>query len=322
MKGVDLAECHSHPADLREQARGQRGEGQEALFHLDALLTEGEEEIGSAVRVDDRLDADFRFPQARVGQVLHLVLAGDGEEVPDHRDAGIEVVRRLAAAASRLRRWAVGRGRRGAWASRGARPSARRPDRPRGRGEELLRKGRGAGARTLRSSFNGISLRNVTGSRARFARRDDVYAAEGRRAAREGRNGRGGRRAVRARVGRRAGRRRRQEDGGGRGRQEVRDGARRARVLVLRNERSVRGMVRREELRPVREELETVDVAERPAQRQRREQGDDGGAAEKASHGAEVYASRRFGPISRGSSRGSCRRPCPARATAPSFTTP
>lgn len=48
---------------------------------------------------------------------------------------------------------------------------------------------------------------------------------------------------------------------------QVRDGAGRACVLALRNEGRVRGMVGREELRPLREELEAVDVAEGPAQR-------------------------------------------------------
>ena len=62
-------------------------------------------------------------------------------------------------------------------------------------------------------------------------------------------------------------------------------------MLALRNERRVSGMVGCEKLRPLREELETVDVAESPAQRQRREQGKQCGAAEKASHDAEVYAS-------------------------------
>jgi hypothetical protein len=61
-------------------------------------------------------------------------------------------------------------------------------------------------------------------------------------------------------------------------------------VLALRNERRVSGMVGREELRTLRKNLETVDVAESPAQRQLREQGEYGGAAEKASHDGEVYA--------------------------------
>src|ERR1017187_2813929 len=127
VKGVDFAERHAHPAHLGEEAPGQRGEGQEAFLHLDALLTEGKEEIGSPIRVDDRLNAELGFTQIRVGQIFHLVLAGDGKEVPDHRDAGVEVVRRLAAAASRLRRRAVGWGRRrGRFRLRGNRKRERR----------------------------------------------------------------------------------------------------------------------------------------------------------------------------------------------------
>ena len=38
-------------------------------------------------------------------------------------------------------------------------------------------------------------------------------------------------------------------------------------MLALRDERRVRGMVGREELRPLREDLQAVDVAEGPAQR-------------------------------------------------------
>ena len=61
-------------------------------------------------------------------------------------------------------------------------------------------------------------------------------------------------------------------------------------MLVLRDERRVVRVVGREELRAVRERLDAVDVPERPAQRQRREQDEDGGADETGSHGAEVYA--------------------------------
>jgi hypothetical protein len=44
-------------------------------------------------------------------------------------------------------------------------------------------------------------------------------------------------------------------------------------------------MVGGEELGAVREGLEAVDVAERATQRQRREQGEDRSADERASHG-------------------------------------
>ena len=68
-------------------------------------------------------------------------------------------------------------------------------------------------------------------------------------------------------------------------RQEVRDRARRAGMLVLRDERRMVRVFGGEEPGSVREELEAVDVAERAAQRQRREQGEHGGADEESPHG-------------------------------------
>ena len=58
-----------------------------------------------------------------------------------------------------------------------------------------------------------------------------------------------------------------EKDGRESRRRQVRDGAGSACVLALRNERRMRGMVGREELRPLREDLQAVDVAEGPAQR-------------------------------------------------------
>jgi hypothetical protein len=63
-------------------------------------------------------------------------------------------------------------------------------------------------------------------------------------------------------------------------------------MVLVRHEGRVLGMVRRKELRPLREKPEAVDVPERPAQRQRREQGEDGDTDETRSHGAKVYAGR------------------------------
>jgi hypothetical protein len=73
--------------------------------------------------------------------------------------------------------------------------------------------------------------------------------------------------AVGARLRGRASERRSEKERRGGGRQEIRDGARRACVLVLRNEGRVRGMIGREELRPLREDLQAIDVPEGPAQR-------------------------------------------------------
>ena len=50
-------------------------------------------------------------------------------------------------------------------------------------------------------------------------------------------------------------------------------------------------MIGREELRAVGERLDAVHVAERTAERERREEGEDGGAEETPFHDGKVYAS-------------------------------
>jgi len=56
-------------------------------------------------------------------------------------------------------------------------------------------------------------------------------------------------------------------------------------MLALRNERRVRGMVGREELRALREELQAVDVAEGPAQHEWGQEDQDEKAKERPLHG-------------------------------------
>ena len=88
--------------------------------------------------------------------------------------------------------------------------------------------------------------------------------------------------------------RRNEEEGGERRRGQVRNGARRAGVLLLRNERGVRGMVRREEERPVGERLGTVDVPERSAQNDGSQNERDKKAREKPLHGGPDSTLRAF----------------------------
>ena len=52
---VHLAERRAHLARLQLQAGGQRGERDVALFQIDAVLAEGDEEIGARVRIDNLL---------------------------------------------------------------------------------------------------------------------------------------------------------------------------------------------------------------------------------------------------------------------------
>lgn len=77
----------------------------------------------------------------------------------------------------------------------------------------------------------------------------------------------------------------REKDGRGSRRRQVRDGAGRARVLALWNERRVRRMIRVEELDSVRERIGTVDVAEGPAQREGGQEDQDEKAKERPLHG-------------------------------------
>ena len=58
---VDLAERRAHLADLDQQVARQRGQRHEAFLELHAFLAEREEEIGARIRIDDRLERDFRF---------------------------------------------------------------------------------------------------------------------------------------------------------------------------------------------------------------------------------------------------------------------
>ena len=253
-----------------------------------SLVRERHEEVRAGVRVDDRLQADLGFLELEARLVVDLVVADEAEEVADDGDVRVEDVARLPARGAGAGAAGVGS------ASAGRRLGGRRSRRE---GEETEEKefcekeeGRGCAPPWIYFQRNSLLVRDGCPDVTRPERRR--LRGRRRRAAGEGGKDGRGRRAVRARLGRRARRGRREEDGRGRRRQQVRDGAGRARVLVLRDEGRVVRVIGREELRPVRERLDALDVPERPAQRQRREQGEDGGAEETGSHEAKVYARR------------------------------
>ena len=97
---VDLAEGRAHLADFELQSGGQRGEGDVALFQIDALLAEGEEEIGAGVGVDDFLEADFAFVHFERRRGASAVIAGGADEIADHADIGVEHLGGRAAGAA------------------------------------------------------------------------------------------------------------------------------------------------------------------------------------------------------------------------------
>jgi hypothetical protein len=93
VKRVRLAELRLHLSDLGEETAGQRRERQKAFFNLEPLGRGGEEEIGPRVRIDDGLQAYFRFVQLKRRQRLGVVLPRRGDEVADDGNVGVEDLR-------------------------------------------------------------------------------------------------------------------------------------------------------------------------------------------------------------------------------------
>src|SRR2546426_1937069 len=112
---VDFSERGPHPTHLRQKARGEARESHESFLDADPFLAERKEEVGPGVRIHDGLEGDLRFPQLRAGKILDGVVPADAQEVPDHRDARVEVVGGLGRAGSwnrrlgRRPRWRLGR---------------------------------------------------------------------------------------------------------------------------------------------------------------------------------------------------------------------
>ena len=90
---VHLPECRAHLADLRQQAARELGKCQEALFEVDALFSERDEEVGARVRIDHRLKSGLRFVHLERRSRTHRVPAGSAEEVADDGHVRIEDLR-------------------------------------------------------------------------------------------------------------------------------------------------------------------------------------------------------------------------------------
>ncbi len=114
---------------LREEAPGERRERDVAFLDAHLLGTEGEEEVGARVRVDDRLERELRLLEAQRRLSAPGRRAHDAHEVADGRHVGVEDLRGCCTAAvDRERRCRSlaggagrhrGRGRRSLWCRRG-----------------------------------------------------------------------------------------------------------------------------------------------------------------------------------------------------------
>ena len=111
--GVDLAEAGAHLADSGDEAGREPGEGDVALFDIDAGFAEREEEIAAGVGVNDGLDAELGFVHLEAGRRSDAIVPGGGDEIADHADVGIEELGVTDGAAIGLGLLELGRGRNG-----------------------------------------------------------------------------------------------------------------------------------------------------------------------------------------------------------------
>ncbi len=90
---VHFAELRAHLPHLEEQVRRQRRERDVALLDLRAFGTQGDEEVGLRVGIDDGLERRLDFAQLQRRQTGRTVLARGADEVAVDRDVGIEHLR-------------------------------------------------------------------------------------------------------------------------------------------------------------------------------------------------------------------------------------
>src|SRR5882724_5828517 len=88
--GVDLAKFGAHFADFEKQSRGKRSEGDVSFFDVHAGFAEREKRVGTSVRINDGLHADFGFVQLKRFAGRDVVVSGSADEIADQADVGIE----------------------------------------------------------------------------------------------------------------------------------------------------------------------------------------------------------------------------------------
>src|ERR1700687_4775391 len=90
MNGVDLAEVSALLADLEQQTRGERREGDVSLLHVYAGFAEGEERVGARIGIDDGLKTYFRFMHLQRRSWRDVIVAGGATEIAAQADVRIE----------------------------------------------------------------------------------------------------------------------------------------------------------------------------------------------------------------------------------------
>src|SRR5215813_3256753 len=87
---IHLAEGRAHLACFGYEILGQRSEGDETFFQIHTFFTEGDEEVGASVRIDDGLQSNFRLMHLERGRGIDRVVSQSTDEIANHADVGIQ----------------------------------------------------------------------------------------------------------------------------------------------------------------------------------------------------------------------------------------
>src|SRR5207244_12324784 len=99
--------------------RRQRREGDVTLLQIYPFFAKRQEKISSRIRIDDRLEAEFRLVHLQRARGLHRVVPRYSDKVSDRTDVGIQCLGRAAPSSSERKCLCLAQTRRRSSAHRG-----------------------------------------------------------------------------------------------------------------------------------------------------------------------------------------------------------
>ena len=115
MHGIDFPKCGPHLPYLCDKARRQRSEGDVSLLQIYPFFAKRQEKISSRIRIDDRLEAEFRLVHLQRGRGLHRIVPRYSDKVSDRTDVGIQCLGGAAPSSSERDCLCLAQRRSGGW---------------------------------------------------------------------------------------------------------------------------------------------------------------------------------------------------------------
>src|SRR5262245_27493272 len=91
--GVHFSELGTHLADLQKHACRKRSECYVTFLYIYAFLTEGDENVGASIRIDNGLDPDFGLVEFDRTRGSDAVASRRADKVADQTDVRVEELR-------------------------------------------------------------------------------------------------------------------------------------------------------------------------------------------------------------------------------------